>query len=79
MQYLLRHPSVMDILKVLLSSKWLNSNRYYQKYMLNKARRYASKYSRVKTGVCIETTLNCNSRCIMCAHSVKEMHGTMKK
>jgi len=69
----------MDFLKYLLSNKWLNGNKYYQKLMLNNARRYALKHSLRVMGVSIETTLNCNARCIMCGHNTKEMHGTMTK
>jgi MoaA/NifB/PqqE/SkfB family radical SAM enzyme len=78
-RYLLRHPSARDFLKYLFSSKWLNDNKYYQKLMLNNAHRYASSPASESFGVSIETTLDCNSRCIMCAHSTQEMHGTMTK
>ena len=75
--YVLRHPYAMDMLKKILSNKLLVNNKLYKKYTLKKARDYAQKNPHGEMGVAIETTLNCNSRCIMCYHSVKGLYGTM--
>lgn len=76
-KYCMRHPATMDVLKTILSSKPLCNNKIYQKYTLHRANQHNSKHPQDVRGVAIETTLDCNARCVMCAHSRKEMFGTM--
>jgi MoaA/NifB/PqqE/SkfB family radical SAM enzyme len=44
---------------------------------MRKARECAEEQYDYRDGIFIETTLNCNSRCIFCAHHEKVMTGTM--
>lgn len=73
----LRHPLTMDIIKNIFSIKPLVNSRLYKNYTLKKARQHAQSYPHGTKRVQIETTLNCNARCVMCYHSVKQLSGTM--
>ena len=66
----------MDAFKTTLSV--LRKNRFYKSYTLKAAQNYVLKYSRSNYGVSIETSLNCNSKCVMCAHAYKQLTGIMK-
>lgn len=65
----------MDAFKTILPI--LRRNRFYKPYALKAAQNYALKYPHDNNGVSIETTLNCNSRCVMCARAYKQLTGVM--
>jgi MoaA/NifB/PqqE/SkfB family radical SAM enzyme len=75
--FLLRNPACMNIVKFFLSLKIIANNPAYKLFILKAARSYASCNPSGYKGVCIETALSCNARCIMCAHSNQQMSGFM--
>ena len=76
-EYCLRHPTIVDIFKNILSHKPLVNSQFYKTHVLQIARTYAKKHEHAGSGVSIETTLNCNAKCIMCYHGVRNLGGTM--
>jgi len=65
----------MDLFKTIVLN--LRRNRFYKPYALKAAQNYALKYPHGNNGISIETILNCNARCIMCAHAYKQLMGVM--
>jgi len=77
-KYLFKHPAIRDIAKGVLGSKIITNSKAYQNLILNKAKELNNREGAIFTNsICIETTLNCNSRCVMCAHCYNKMNGTM--
>jgi len=74
-KYALRRPRLMDLFKTIVLN--LRRNRFYKPYALKAAQNYALKYPHGNNGISIETILNCNARCIMCAHAYKQLMGVM--
>lgn len=74
-EYVLRRPRLMDMLKTILSV--VRKNRFYKPYALKAAQNYALKYPHGNNGVAIETTLNCNAKCVMCARACRQLTGAM--
>lgn len=74
-KYALRRPQLMDMFKTITSM--LRRTRFYEPYALKVAQNYALKQSPCDGGVSIETTLNCNARCVMCARACKQLSGVM--
>ncbi len=75
-KYIFRHPGVLEIVKSIRSSQ-VHYNPLLRNILLRKIR---SKYSGCEgkiRGVCIETILTCNARCVMCRHSFEKMTGIM--
>ena len=66
----------MDRLKIIFSTSLMNTE-IYKKFTLKKAMVFDKKYPHGIMGVSIETTLNCNAKCIMCYHAYKKLYGTM--
>jgi len=75
--YLLPRPFLMDIVKAVLCHPLVVNNKLYRDYNLRAAKKFASKYPQGVMGVSLETTLNCNSKCLMCYRRYKEMSGIM--
>ena len=79
-KFILAHPNFYELLKILISNRFLANNKLYKKFFLKRANKYAQKYSNSslsKKIVFIETTLNCNAKCVFCYHSKKKLTGTM--
>jgi pyruvate-formate lyase-activating enzyme len=49
----------------------------YQMITLRSVEKYLRKFPLGQKGVCIETILNCNARCLMCYHAYKHLSGIM--
>jgi len=75
-KYFTSHPFGADVLKSIFSSKIVANNRFYKAFVLSQAKRYSLNNQGVK-GICIETTLNCNARCVMCYHNSANLTGVM--
>ena len=75
-KYLLRHPGVLELVKAVRSGQ-AHNNPILRKYILAKIRKKYSGCEGKIRGVCIETILTCNARCIMCRHSFENMTGIM--
>lgn len=76
-KFIFAHPTFYESLKILISSRYLANNKLYKKFFLKTANEYAKKYQLSKKVVFIETTLDCNSKCVFCYHSKKKLTGTM--
>ena len=67
----------MDIVKTIFSNRLLINSRWYRASTIKAAKRHAQKYPNGEMGVSIETTLNCNAKCVMCFHGYKQLSGVM--
>ena len=76
-KYIFAHPACYESIKILTSSRCLVNNKLYKKFILKRAKEYAQKYAISKKSVFIETTLDCNAKCVFCYHSKKKLIGTM--
>lgn len=64
----------------LLNSPWFVNNSVYQYFYKSYIGKIISKYRQAPNTVVIENTNICNSRCLMCPHSVmKRKQGVMKE
>lgn len=72
-----RHPGMADILKSVFSNTCLVNNAVYKKYILRKAADFDQISLDRIPGISIETTVNCNAKCIMCYHGTKDLSGIM--
>ncbi|HNX80986.1 MAG TPA: SPASM domain-containing protein [Candidatus Omnitrophota bacterium] len=70
-------PFLVDILKRVFSHPFLVNNTLYQKVILQKARQFARAHPDGIMGVSLETTVLCNSKCVMCNHRYHDMRGVM--
>lgn len=73
------HPDLLQVAKIVLSSKFIANNSLYKNFVMKKARRYAKECREYEQVISIETTLSCNARCVFCAHHNQIMTGTMSR
>lgn len=78
MCFVLSRPFLVDTIKSIFSCPAVANSTVYKMYTLRAAKRYAARFPQGDTQVSIETTLNCNARCLMCYHHVRQMQGTMR-
>ena len=76
-KYALRHPHLSDLAKSIFFHPIITNLPLYKRISLRKAEKRDKKRRHRIPGVTIETTLNCNAKCVMCYHSVKDLKGTM--
>src|SRR4030042_5757215 len=76
-KFVFKHPFLLQLAKGFLSNRLIANNSIYKYLVMKKANHYAEMNREFKDTVFIETTLNCNSRCIFCGHHRKLMIGTM--
>ena len=78
-KFIFSHPDILNTIKLLISNKYLANNSLYKYLVMKRAERLAWETREYKEAIYIETVLNCNSRCIFCAHHNKLMEGTMTR
>ena len=78
-KFIFDHPILLQISKKILSTRVVANSSFYKYLVMKKVRRFASENREYKNSIFIENTLDCNSRCVFCAHSKKIMTGTMSK
>jgi hypothetical protein len=71
------HPALLQVAKVVLSSRFIANNPLYKNLIMKKARRYSEECKEYEKVISIETALSCNARCVFCAHHNQMMTGTM--
>src|ERR1039458_2191262 len=73
-----RHPRIYEAAKRVYKSDWLNKRGFYHKWVLSMARKADAQIASRVPSILIETTLTCNSRCVMCVHGQRQMSGEME-
>lgn len=72
-----KHPFYNEYIKKIFSNKYLLRNELYIKFILKKVKLIDILASNKPMDVSIETSLSCNSKCIMCAHHTQRLCGIM--
>jgi MoaA/NifB/PqqE/SkfB family radical SAM enzyme len=72
-----RTPWMADCVKRLLGTRCIVNSALYKKYVFARARAADCACGTGIPGIMIETTVNCNAKCIMCDHSNRTMTGSM--
>lgn len=72
-----RNPWIADTVKRILGNKLVGNSRWYRQAVLKKAAAFHRDFRDEDTRVHIETTLNCNARCVMCYHGYAPLTGVM--
>jgi MoaA/NifB/PqqE/SkfB family radical SAM enzyme len=78
-KFIFNHPLILNLIKLIISSKLVSGNAFYQNLIVKKAKNFAKNSREYQQTISIETTLFCNSRCVFCAHHNKLMSGLMSK
>jgi len=76
-RFLLRRPFIVDVTKSILSFLAHQDNKLFRRYWMWRARKHAAAKLLGLEDISLETTLNCNSRCLMCYHYYKKLQGFM--
>lgn len=74
---LLCSPVLANLAKTVVSWKFISDSPLLYRWILSKCSAFESRSQQLLPEVYIETTLNCNARCIMCRHGYDKMTGEM--
>jgi len=72
-----KHPAVYSFVRYLYSQPAIMNHKMVQKLIISRYIYYVKKHPHGKRGVMIETTLNCNAKCLPCYHSQATLNGIM--
>lgn len=76
-KFVFDHPFLLQLAKGFLSNRLIANSGFYKYLVMKKAKHNAEINSEFKDTIFIETILDCNSRCVFCAHNHETMSGTM--
>jgi MoaA/NifB/PqqE/SkfB family radical SAM enzyme len=76
-KFIFDHPNFLHLAKMAISNKLVANSSFYRHLVMKRANRFSKESKAYENAISIETTLNCNSRCVFCAHHEKIMTGTM--
>lgn len=75
--FALKRPEVYDAIIWLLSRPIIANNPLYKATVMNRALKFDKAHGADIPPIFIETTVNCNARCVMCLHGYQDIKGTM--